>query len=185
MAHCEQYQTQIKPTTRPLLRAARVPKRRPLVHRDTFAPTRHTRYAHPDTGSKHFGFVPPIVELPIAKCAPITLTHGWQSREGGLGACHIWHGHAQDVIQHGGTGIADIPRFVADIIQPGTPIFRLKDEDEQVRLGVYRAGVGLVVLGPKQCGYLWRWLVITAYKPVAFNRRRPVGHITMAQSALA
>jgi hypothetical protein len=185
MAYCEQYQTQTKPTARPVLRVPRVRKPRRVIQRQTFQPTLHTRYAHPDTGDKVFGIVPPIDEVPISASAPITLTHGWQSKTGGMGVSHIWHGHAEDVIQHGGKEITDVPRFVADIIQPGSPILRLENEGHQPRLGVYRAGFGLVVLGPKRCGYHWRWLVITAYKPVAFTPRNQVGRIEIPQGVPA
>lgn len=177
MALSTLYQTQTNPTARPVLRIPRVPKRRRVIQRQTFEPTIHMRYTHPDTGDKVFGIVPPIDGVPISASAPITLTHGWQSKTGGMGVSHIWHGHAEDVIQHGGEAIADVPRFVADIIQPGTPILRLENEGHQLRLGVYRAGVGLVVLGPKRCGYHWRWLVITAYKPMTFAPRNQVGLI--------
>ncbi len=69
-----------------------------------------------------------------------------------MGVCHIWHRHAEDVIQYGGATSADVARFVADIIQLETPILYLENEDNQARLGVYRAGVGLIVFGPKRCG---------------------------------
>jgi len=94
-----------------------------------------------------------------------------------MGVCHIWRRHAEDVIQYVGATSADVARFVADIIQLKTPILYLENEDNQARLGVYRAGVGLIVLGPKRCGYHGRWLVIIAYKPMAFTPRNQVSCI--------
>jgi len=95
--------------------------------------------------------VSPIAGVPIAASASISLTHGRKLKTGGMGVCHIWRRHAEDVIQYGGATSADVARFVADIIQLETPILYLENEDNQARLGVYRAGVGLIVLGPKRC----------------------------------
>ena len=181
MAHCELNQPKKKSTSRPVLQLARTPKRferRVPVMRRVLPAFQHTRYIHPYTGAHHFGFVPAIAGLQPTY-APIVLTHGWQSQKhSGMGAHHIWYRHSGDAAQH---GAQDITCFVADIIQQGTPIFRLQDEHGEARLAVYRSGVGIVVLGPKRQGTLWRWTVITAYKPTNFIPTTPVAHIEMAQ----
>lgn len=189
MASYQQYQTTNKPKNRPVLRLARVPEglgRRVPVDRRVLPVFQHTRYVHPDTGEEHFGFVPPIPGTPTEDYAPIILTHGWQSDDySGMGAAHVWHRHAEDASQHGAEDVSDVGRFVADVIEQNAPIYRLRDERGEARLGIFRPGIGLVVLGPKRQGNLWQWRVITAYKRSSFDPETAVGHVDMCLPAVA
>lgn len=144
-------------------------------------PTPMTRYAHPQTGNRDFGFVPPINGLVQARdSAPIVLIHGWQTgAENGMGVCHIWAEHTQELRRLGYGSAKDVPDFVARVIKPGASIFRLSDECGKPRLGVQNP-IGLVVLSPKRHLGVWEWRVITAYDPTWFWERYPVGRVQSA-----
>ena len=143
------------------------------------APTFYTRYPHPHSGNRHFGLVPQIRGLAEPQCAaPIVLTHGWQTEEAsGMGVLHIWEGHEKELRALGYGSPADVPDFVARVVKPGARIIRLPDERGEVRLGVHNHRVGIVVLGPKRCGWQWEWRVITAYDPMWFYGGDIVGRV--------
>ena len=144
--------------------------------------TIHTRYPHPQTGDKHFGFVPSITSLPHhLRMAPIVLTHGWQTEnESGMGVVHIWRGHEAELRALDYGSEEDVPDFVARVVKPGAKIVHLPNERGQVRLGVHNHLIGLVVLGPKRCGWAWEWRVITAYDPIWFCCGKAVGCVQAA-----
>ena len=111
----------------------------------------NTLIVNPNTGTTVFGTLPDLT-LPggtIIPAGDILLKEGTIWREhggayGGFGMKHIWKDHHIELHLHGYTSMDDVPRFVSDVIQPGSEVFYEGSRGQ--RCNVLRSSLGIVIL---------------------------------------
>ena len=130
--------------------------------------SQNKRLLHPDTGEETFGIVPKMISRgeTIDEGRVILRIGRHKGPNRGFGVNHIWDEHHPDLIKLGYHTIHDTVKFVAKIIQPGTPIFcEFSDLRGKHRPTVLRTSIGLVILEPVILGDgELVYSVVTAYK---------------------
>ena len=120
---------------------------------------------HPTNGTFIFGEVPEMNSRGIIlKAGGIILTAGRHiGPNRGFGAAHIWIEHEREMAKLGLTNSAQVPEFVAMIIQVGTPLFFGGDSMRSPRLMAVRAATGMAILEFRERRMDPVWSVVTVY----------------------
>lgn len=124
----------------------------------------NTLIPHPTNGTCYFGVIPEkTVRGILVPGAPIVLKLGRHSGRGGFGVRHIWARHERELLSRGHTCIDDVPKYVADIVRPGSPIFCEFQQIREMRVTVVRTSTGVAVLEHKAIGEDRHYSVVTAF----------------------
>ena len=97
--------------------------------------------------------------------ADIWLKRGRHSGlQGGFGATHIWEEHRAEMARRNFYSFEEVPAYVAEIIQPGTPVYcEFNQMSGHPRLTVFRSARGVAILELKQMRDGDHYSVVTAY----------------------
>lgn len=123
---------------------------------------------HPD-GLKCYGKIPEIdAQGDVIPAGDIFLRAGRHTGPNrGFGVRHIWAEHERELTRLGYDTVNEVPRFVRDIIRPGTPIYcEFSHPGGKHRPTILKSSLGIVVLEPKEATDNrsgWIYVVVTAY----------------------
>lgn len=124
----------------------------------------NTLVLHPTNGTYYFGMIPEKrIRGILIPGAPIVLKRGKHSGRGGFGVAHIWARHERELRLKGHDGIDDVPRYVADIVRPGSAVFCEFERIRDMRVTVVRTSTGVAVLEHKDMGEDPHYSVVTAF----------------------
>ncbi|MES0197004.1 hypothetical protein [Mesorhizobium sp. M0011] len=131
----------------------------------------NTLIQHPSNGTYYFGRVEEKNVRGVAiPGAPVVLKLGRHSARGGFGVRHIWARHKAEVLACGYVEEGDVPKYVAAIVCPGSPVYCEFGHIGDVRVTVVRTKIGIAVLEHKIRGDDIHYSVVTA-----FAQRNPHG----------
>lgn len=131
----------------------------------------NTLVQHPSNGTYYFGRVAEKnVKGIVIPGAPIVLKLGRHSPRGGFGVHHIWARHKAEILARGYSAEADVAKYVAEIVCPGSPVYCEFGHIRAERVTVVRTRIGVAVLEHKTSGEETHYSVVTA-----FAQRNPHG----------
>ena len=120
---------------------------------------------NPRSGSYIFGNVPQIKSkndiIPTGDIFLFQGKHVGPNR--GFGAIHIWREHAKEMAQIGLTSFDEVPNFVSNIVQIGTPLYFGDRYSRKIRLMAVRHVSGTAILECIQRNDGTIWSIVTAF----------------------
>jgi hypothetical protein len=118
---------------------------------------------HPTNGTLHYGRILAVTSRGVfIPGGPVVLKVGKHRDPGGFGAEHIWGKHAVELVKIGYAVPEDVPKYVAEIVRPGSPVHCEFDTLRDTRVTVVRTTHGVAVLRYEDIAG-GRYSVITAF----------------------
>lgn len=107
---------------------------------------------NPNTNTHIFGEIPEIITgKSYFQRGEIYLREGEHiGINRGFGAVHIWEAHEKQLTKLGYQSIADVPKFVSDIIFPGAPIHCEFSGIGKHRISIIKSSIGVAYLEERQ-----------------------------------
>jgi hypothetical protein len=111
---------------------------------------KNTLLINPNTNTHIFGEIPEMTDKRKRYCferGEVKLKYGKHIRKNkGFGAEHIWIEHEHELIKLGYQSMADVPKFVSEIIRPRMPIYYEFDNTLRDRITVVKSTAGIAIL---------------------------------------
>jgi hypothetical protein len=120
---------------------------------------------NPLTGELSFGTIPQLklagLAIPEARIHLHLGRHIGPNR--GFGVRHIWAEHKAEILRAGYVEESDVPRYVLEMLKPGTPPFFEGQSWGKTRLMAVRSAKGTAIVELREQREAVVWAVVTAF----------------------